>query len=98
LEAIPRSRAARWRSTLWARALNFNPLEWLGFTEPKDPHAVVVQRRSDGATVATFEHEYLVDAITHRDSIVERLDSEQIFDVCRELSIDVSQVGTPQDA
>ena len=62
----------------------------------KEPTDVVVTRRSDGATLATFPHDYLDQAVSHRDSLTERLHTGHVFDLCRELGIDSTQVGLPQ--
>jgi hypothetical protein len=97
LERVTQTRRDRLRSGAFATFMNFVVIWPGGMVEPKDPANVIVTRRSDGVAVATFEHEYLFEAARHRDSIRDRLSTEQIFDLCRELQIDIGQVGTPQD-
>ena len=43
-------------------------------------------------------HEYLVEAVRHRNSVRERLSTEQVFDLRRDLRIDVGQVWYAADA
>jgi hypothetical protein len=90
---LPQSRLKRARHVAGALALQLSSLG----SEAKDPAEVIVIRRSDGATLATFHHDYLAEAVNHRDSLCDRLRTEHIFDMCRELGIDMMQVGPPQD-
>lgn len=65
--------------------------------EPKEPTLVAVTRKCDGETLTTFDHAWLVEAIQHRDDLDQRLQTQHIFDVCRQLSIDIGRIGTPVD-
>lgn len=96
-EAQP-SRWARLGHRAWALVYWLLPavLDWL-LGPPKDPSRLQVTRRCDGAILATFDHEHLTEAIVHRDDLSERLQSSHIFDVCRQLGIDIGRVGTPAD-
>jgi hypothetical protein len=90
---LPQIRLTRARHVATALAPQ---LTFLG-SEAKDPAEVIVTRRTDGSTLARFHHDYLTEAINHPDSLSDRLRSQQIFDMCRELSIDIGQVGPAQD-
>ncbi len=97
LEPLPVSRRARLGHRAWAVAfwLLPAPLDWLSDPEPKVPTRLLITRRCDGAILATFDHDHLTAAIAHRDDLSRRLQTMHIFDVCRQVSIDVGQVGTP---
>ncbi len=99
LDPVSVSGAARVRHRVWAFIVWFSPEPlWLVFDwEPKDPTVLRVLRRSDDAVLVEFEHDRLLEAITHRDDLDKRLHEEHVFDVCRQLGIAIDQVGTPQD-
>lgn len=63
--------------------------------EPKEPTLLHVLRRTDDVVLTTYEHDYLFAAVSHRDTLVERLKTEHIYDLCRDLGLDINLVGTP---
>jgi hypothetical protein len=72
-------------------------ISFLADREPRDPTKLVVSRRSDHAALVTFDYDRRLPVVNHRDELVERFGSQHIFDVCRELGIDIGQVGAPTD-
>jgi len=53
---------------------------------------VIVFRRDTGSAVATFPHDYLGEAKAHVESLQERLESTQVFDLCRDLGISIDVI------
>ncbi|MFL6109613.1 MAG: hypothetical protein ACJ72L_21820 [Marmoricola sp.] len=72
-------------------------MSWVQGDDLKVFSDVVVFRRDTGGTVAAYPYDYLGEAKTHVESLLERLESTQIFDFCRDLGISIDAIAGEGD-
>jgi hypothetical protein len=81
-----------------ARQLAFDALTFgigSGDLDPKRSCEVLVYRLDDKSVIARYSYSHLGDATNHVRDLHERLNTEQVYDFCRDLNISPGMVAGP---